>query len=122
MLGQLRGAKGGVDSPDVDSNEELLALYNQSTDTAPDTAVLKRLTEELELMKIKQESLAEKLEIFALCASGGDPGESIERISMLLKKIKDFVKTENLDMHPPPGKRMFFPVPLGHRSMAIKKH
>ncbi|XP_039163020.1 U-box domain-containing protein 13-like [Eucalyptus grandis] len=113
VLGQLRGAKGGVDSPDVDLNEELLALYNQSSDTAPDRTVLRRLAEELKLMKIKQESLAEKLEIFVLCASGGDPGESIERISMLLKKIKDFVKTENLDMGPPPGKENVLPSSSG---------
>ena len=34
-------------------------------------------------------------------ASGGDPGASIEKMSMLLKKIKDFVQTENPNMDAP---------------------
>ncbi|KAG2673500.1 hypothetical protein I3843_13G081800 [Carya illinoinensis] len=37
-----------------------------------------------------------------VAASGGDPGESIEKMSMLLKKIKDFVQTENPDLDAPP--------------------
>lgn len=46
--------------------------------------------------ELKQESLALHEMV---TASGGDPGASIEKMSMLLKKIKDFVLTEipNLD-------------------------
>ncbi|KAF8030870.1 hypothetical protein BT93_D0150 [Corymbia citriodora subsp. variegata] len=109
VLGQLRGAKREVDSPDVDSNKELFALYSESSDTALVQAVLRRLAERLEMMKkadIKQESLALHEMV---CGSGGDPGESIERISMLLKKIKDFVQTENLDMDLPPGQKNVLP-------------
>lgn len=109
VLGQFRRAKGRVDSPDVKLYEELLALYNQSSDVTSEPAVLRRLVEKLELMKIadlKQESMALHEMV---CASGGDPGESIEKISMLLKKIKDFVQTENLDMDLPTSEKNVFP-------------
>jgi len=36
-----------------------------------------------------------------VAATGGDPGESIEKMSMLLKKIKDFVQTENPNLDAP---------------------
>ncbi|KAL3750680.1 hypothetical protein ACJRO7_011641 [Eucalyptus globulus] len=113
VLGQFRRAKGRVDSPDVELYEELFGLYNQSSDTTSDPAVLRRLAEKLELMKIadlKQESLALHEMV---CASGGDPGESIERISMLLKKIKDFVQTEILDVDLPAGENNFLPSSSG---------
>ncbi|RRT50625.1 hypothetical protein B296_00013797 [Ensete ventricosum] len=44
---------------------------------------------------LMQESLALHEMVFA---SGGDPGENIEKMSMLLKKIKDFVQTQNPEM------------------------
>ncbi|XP_056165665.1 U-box domain-containing protein 13-like [Syzygium oleosum] len=121
VLGQFRGAKGGVNSSDVDLNEELLALYYQSSDTAPDQAVLRRLAEKLELMKIadiKQESLALHEMV---CASGGDPGESIVRISMLLDQIKAFVQTEKLDMVPPTGAKNVLPSSSGSSVDGNKK-
>uniref|UniRef100_A0A5B6ZWQ6 RING-type E3 ubiquitin transferase n=1 Tax=Davidia involucrata TaxID=16924 RepID=A0A5B6ZWQ6_DAVIN len=101
VLAQFRRAKGRVDAPDVELYEDLLFLYNKNNDVAADPAVLKRLAEKLQLMGIAdltQESLAlhEMVSV-----SGGDPGESIEKMSMLLKKIKDFVQTENPDMDSP---------------------
>lgn len=61
----------------------------------PDPATLKRLSEKLHLKTIndlKKESLAfHELVI----ASGGDPGESFERMSLILKKLKDCVLMEN---------------------------
>lgn len=76
--------------------EDLLSLYDKSSDAAIDSPVLRRLAEKLQLMGISdltQESLALHEMV---TASGGDPGASFEKMSMLLKKIKDFVQTENL--------------------------
>jgi hypothetical protein len=78
-----------------------LSLYNKTNDSASDLAVLRRISEKLQLMGIAdltQESLALH-EMVA--ATGGDPGESIEKMSMLLKKIKDFVQTENPNLDAP---------------------
>lgn len=50
------------------------------------------------IAELTQESLA----LHEMVAgSGGDPGESIEKMSMLLKKIKDFVQTENPNLDAP---------------------
>lgn len=96
VLAQFRRAKGRVDEPDVRLYEDMLSLYNNGSDAASDPSVLSRLAEKLQLMGIgdlTQESLALH-EMVA--ASGGDPGAHIEKMSMLLKKIKDHVQTENL--------------------------
>ncbi|CAJ1933106.1 unnamed protein product [Sphenostylis stenocarpa] len=96
VLAQFRRAKGRVDELDVRLYEDMLSLYNNSNDAATDPSVLSRLAEKLQLMGIAdltQESLALH-EMVA--SSGGDPGARIEKISMLLKKIKDYVQTENL--------------------------
>ncbi|KAK9170503.1 hypothetical protein Syun_002643 [Stephania yunnanensis] len=94
VLSQFRRAKGWVDTADAELYEDLLSIYNKSDDD-PDPAVLRRLAEKLQLTGItdlKQESLALQ-EMVA--ATSEDPGESIERMSMLLKSIKDFMQTEN---------------------------
>ena len=52
----------------------------------------------LGIADLTQESLALH-EMVA--ATGGDPGENIEKMSMLLKKIKDFVQTENPNLDAP---------------------
>ncbi|KAK0606036.1 hypothetical protein LWI29_033408 [Acer saccharum] len=98
VLAQFRRAKGRIDAPDVDLYEDLFSLYNKNNDAATDPAVLRRLAEKLQLMGIAdltQESLALH-EMVA--ATGEDPGKSIEKMSMLLKKIKEFVQTENPDL------------------------
>jgi hypothetical protein len=101
---QLKRAKERVDMPDDDFYNELLSLYNKSYDPSVEPAILERLSEKLHLMTITdltQESLA----LHEMVASGGgqDPGEHIEKMSMLLKKIKDFVQTLNPGMGPPIG-------------------
>ncbi|XP_043700886.1 U-box domain-containing protein 13-like isoform X1 [Telopea speciosissima] len=101
VLAQFRRAKGRVDAPDVELYEDLLSVYIRSSDADVDPAVLRRLAEKLQLMGIndlKQESLALHEMVVS---NAGDPGESIEKMSMLLKKIKDFVLTENPDMGAP---------------------
>lgn len=101
VLAQFRRAKGRIDSPDIELYEDLFSLYNRSNDCSADLIVLRRLVDKLQLTGISdltQESLALH-EMVA--ATGGDPEESIEKMSMVLKKIKDFVQTENPDIGPP---------------------
>ncbi|KAK2382336.1 U-box domain-containing protein [Trifolium repens] len=96
VLTQFRRAKGRVDEPDAKLFEDMSSLYNNSSDAATDPAILSRLADKLQLMGIAdltQESLALH-EMVA--ASSGDPGARIEKMSMLLKKIKDHVQIENL--------------------------
>ncbi|KAK4358866.1 hypothetical protein RND71_021095 [Anisodus tanguticus] len=95
VLSQFRRAKGRVDTPDDELHEDLLSLYSRSNDATVDQAVLRRLVDKLQLTELddlKQESLALHEMVIA---TDGDPEERIEKMSMLLKKIKDFVQTEN---------------------------
>lgn len=99
MHAQFKRAKGRVDTPDIELYEDLSSAYNSSADVDP--VVLGRLAEKLQLTSLadlKQESLALHEMVGA---SGGDPGENIEKMSRLLKKIKEFVQTENPDMGGP---------------------
>lgn len=116
VLSQFRRAKGRVDAPDVELYEELLSLYDKNNDGTIDPAVLKRLAEKLQLMGIAdltQESLA----LHEMVAStGGDPGETIEKMSMLLKKIKDFVQTENPNLGAPSKEKSPGPSQCGQAS------
>ncbi|KAL8116067.1 U-box domain-containing protein 13-like [Apium graveolens] len=101
VLAQFRRAKGRIDGPNVELFEDLLSLYNMKPDAVADSAVLRRLVDNLQLSGITdltQESLA----LHEMVAtSGSDPGESIEKMSMLLKKIKDFVQTEDPNIDSP---------------------
>lgn len=89
---QLRRAKEKPES--LDSQLDLdLALAQREKD--PDPAVLKRLSEKLELKTIgdlKKESHAfHELVI----SNGGDPGDWFPKMSSILKKLKDYVQMEN---------------------------
>ncbi|XP_044506961.1 U-box domain-containing protein 13-like [Mangifera indica] len=116
VLSQFRRAKGRVDAPDVKLYEDLLSLYNKKNDAEMDTAVIRRLAEKLQLMGIAdltQESLA----LHEMVAStGGDPGERIEKMSMLLKKIKDFVQTDNPNLDAPSREKNLSPSHFGKAS------
>lgn len=75
-------------------------LYNKNNDVSADPAVVRRVAEKLQLMgvaELTQESIA----LHEMVSASGDPGESIEKMSMLLKKIKDFVQTENPNLDSP---------------------
>ena len=101
VLAQFRRAKGRADAPDSELMDDIFALYNTSNDSSVDQNRLRRLAEKLQLIGISdltQESLALHEMV---TANGGDPGESIETMSGLLKKIKDFVQTENLETDTP---------------------
>ncbi|KAI3937899.1 hypothetical protein MKX01_027826 [Papaver californicum] len=95
VISQFKRAKVRLDTPDAELYEDVLAVYKQSNDGVTDPDVLRRLAERLQLMGISDlthESLALHEMVVA---SGGDPEESIEKMSMLLKRIKDFIQTEN---------------------------
>uniref|UniRef100_A0A1D1XU08 RING-type E3 ubiquitin transferase n=1 Tax=Anthurium amnicola TaxID=1678845 RepID=A0A1D1XU08_9ARAE len=97
---QFKRAKERIDAPDDELYNDLLSTYNKDADTDP--SILMRLAEKLQLMTIsdlKQESLS--LHEMVVASGGGDPGNNIEKMSMLLKKIKDFVQTQNPDMGTP---------------------
>ncbi|XP_074578846.1 U-box domain-containing protein 13-like [Curcuma longa] len=101
---QLKRAKERVDMADVDLHRDLLTAYNSSTNSSIDPAILQRLAEKLQLTTVsdlKQESLALHEMVVA---SDGDPGEIIEKMSSLLKKIKDFMLTQHLEMGRPTKK------------------
>ncbi|KAG6432886.1 hypothetical protein SASPL_104476 [Salvia splendens] len=95
VLAQFRRAKGRVDAPDAELYEDLMCIYNKNNDAEEDIDVLRRLVDRLQLSGIAdltQESLALHEMVGA---TGGDPEESIEKMSMLLKKVKEFVQTTN---------------------------
>ncbi|OEL14704.1 E3 ubiquitin-protein ligase SPL11, partial [Dichanthelium oligosanthes] len=93
---QFKRAKERSDSSDDDLFNDLMSVYNSSSSVDVDPDILRRLSEKLQLVTIydlNQESLT-----LHEMASGGDPGAVVERMSMLLKKIKDFVQTQDPEM------------------------
>ncbi|XP_055829474.1 U-box domain-containing protein 13-like isoform X2 [Solanum dulcamara] len=98
VLSQFQRAKGRVDTPDADLHDDLLSLYSKSNVAAVDPAVLRELVEKLQLTGIydlTQESCALHEMV---TATGEDPEERIEKMSVILRKIKDFVLTETLEI------------------------
>ncbi|KAJ3683962.1 hypothetical protein LUZ61_013126 [Rhynchospora tenuis] len=77
-------------------HHQLLSIYNKPYESNLDLEILQTLADKLHLVTIsdlKQESLA--MHEMVVSTGGNDPGESIEKMCMLLKKIKDFVQTRN---------------------------
>ncbi|CAA7017693.1 unnamed protein product [Microthlaspi erraticum] len=100
---QLRRSieKGGDTFDDDELYKDVLSLYG----TVTDSEILRRVAKKLQLMTISdltQESLA-LLEMVS--SSDGDPGESFEKMSMVLKRIKDFVQTDNPNLNDAPMKQ-----------------
>ncbi|KAJ6827287.1 protein spotted leaf 11-like [Iris pallida] len=105
---QFKRAKERVDTPDAELYSDLFSIYNKNNDGHPDPALLRRLAEKLQLLTIsdlKQESLA--LQEMVIASGGRDPGENIEKMSMLLKKIKDYLQTQNPEIGTPANPRDF---------------
>ncbi|CAM8879098.1 unnamed protein product [Rhodiola kirilowii] len=95
VLSQFKRAKGKVDTPDNELYDDIFSVYNTISDAATDAAVIKRVAEKLQLLGIAdltRESLALHEMVID---SNVDPGANIEKMSNLLKKIEDFVQTEN---------------------------
>ncbi|KAI0527664.1 hypothetical protein KFK09_003269 [Dendrobium nobile] len=101
--GQLKRAKDPVDGSDIDLYNELSSIY-KSIDSNTDPVILRRVVENLQLSNISnltQESVA--LHELVVLTGGADPEQSLERMSMLLKKMKDFVLTQNHEMENRPN-------------------
>lgn len=109
---QFRRAKGRLDSPDKQLETDFDIAMREKE---PDRAILKRLSEKLHLKTIndlKKESLAFH-EMVIL--NGGDPGDCLEGLSSLLKKLKDHVLTENSQAETSEGEK----ATIKHRSPVI---
>lgn len=95
VLAQFRRAKGRADAPDAELNDNLLSLYDSSNDASTDPALVKRVTEKLQLTKL-DDLMQESLALTEMASEGdGDSDEKIEKMCNLLRKVKDFVQTEN---------------------------
>ncbi|VVB11143.1 unnamed protein product [Arabis nemorensis] len=95
VLSQFRRAKGRVDASDDELYEDLQSLCNKSSDVDAYQPALQRVVKKLQLMEIPdlaQESVALHEMV---SSSGGDAGENIEEMAVILKLIKDFVQMEN---------------------------
>ncbi|RZC77304.1 hypothetical protein C5167_001607 [Papaver somniferum] len=101
---QFRRAKERMDSPDV---QLYMDLYSAQNEKDPDPSILKRLSEKLQLKTIndlKKESLALHEMVIS---SGGDPGDWLEEMSVLLKKLKDSVLAENTGAETSENEKVF---------------
>ncbi|CAD5170114.1 unnamed protein product [Musa acuminata subsp. malaccensis] len=97
---QFKRAKERIDTTDPELYADLSSVCHMNADARIDSPILKRLAEKLQMMTIsdlKQESLA----LHEMVDASGDPGEVIEKMSMLLKRIKDFVQTQKPEMGTP---------------------
>ncbi|PWA49318.1 U-box domain-containing protein 12 [Artemisia annua] len=122
VLAQFKRAKGKTDAPDLELSEDLSSLYNKGSDVVADPDVLKRLVEKLQLAGIN-DLTHESITLHEMVsASDGDPGETIEKMSMLLKRIKDFVVTENPNADSPPGETSAPPMSTEKRTLKIHKN
>ncbi|KAJ1297754.1 hypothetical protein BS78_01G401000 [Paspalum vaginatum] len=93
---QFKRAKERSDSSDDDLFSDLMSVYNSSGSANVDPDILRRLSEKLQLVTIYDLS-QESLTLHEM-ASGGDPGAVVEKMAMLLKKIKEFVQTQDPEM------------------------
>ncbi|XP_021897764.1 U-box domain-containing protein 14 [Carica papaya] len=109
---QFRRAKETPDSPDLQLDLDL-AIAQKERETDP--TVLRRISEKLQLRTIndlKKESLA----IHELVvASAGEAGDGVEKMSSLLRKLKDCVSVESPEGDTSEGEKIF----LRHRSPVI---
>ncbi|XP_021716169.1 U-box domain-containing protein 13-like [Chenopodium quinoa] len=105
VASQFRRAKERVDAPDAELYEDLLSLYSISSDTAMDPDVMKRVAEKLQLTRIDDLTQESVVLTEMVSATDGDADERIEKMCNLLKKIKDFVQTENPDLGTSAGEK-----------------
>lgn len=105
VIMQFKRAKERVDEPDIGLYQDLLSLYNRKggdSSAASNALVLRRCAEKLQLTQITHLT-DESLALHEMVATnGGDSGENIEKMSMILKMIKDIVQTDHsFDMDAP---------------------
>ncbi|WOK93765.1 hypothetical protein Cni_G02466 [Canna indica] len=105
---QFKRAKEQFTTTDTELYDDVSTVYHLGADAKVDCAILQRLAEKLQLTTIsdlKQESLALHEMVGS---SDGDPGEVIEKMSMMLKKIKDFVQTQKPEMGTPTNAKVLY--------------
>jgi hypothetical protein len=93
---QFKRAKERSDSCDDDLFNDLMSLYNSSSSASVDADILRWLSEKLQLVTIYDLN-HESLTLHEM-ASGGDPSGIVEKMSTLLKEIKNFVQAEDPEM------------------------
>lgn len=92
MHSQLCRAKESTDSLDLQLNRDLNWAISENH---CDPTILKRILEKLQL-KNKNDIMRESVALHEMVISGAeDPDVSVEEMSSLLKKLKDFVISEN---------------------------
>ncbi|KAA8516440.1 hypothetical protein F0562_016733 [Nyssa sinensis] len=92
---QFGRSKERTDAPNLELYEYLFSIYNQSNDVDIEPTMMRLLCEKLEVMSVEDLN-AESLALHEMvAASGRDEEESMEKMSMLLKKFEDFVLAEN---------------------------
>ncbi|KAK8952873.1 Protein spotted leaf 11 [Platanthera guangdongensis] len=99
--GQFKRAKCHTVDSDLGLYNDLRSIYNSMPDTDPD--IINRVVENLQLLNISeftQESAA--LHELVVSNGGAVPEKNLERMSMLLKKLKDYVLTQNYEAENPP--------------------
>uniref|UniRef100_A0A5B6YR50 RING-type E3 ubiquitin transferase n=1 Tax=Davidia involucrata TaxID=16924 RepID=A0A5B6YR50_DAVIN len=109
---QFKRAKRRMDSPDLQLEMDLAKAQKEKD---PDPAILKRLSEKLQLRTINdlmKESLAFHEMVIS---SGGVPGEWVEKMSYLLWKLKDCIAMENPEADASEGEKGL----IKHRSPVI---
>ncbi|KAK1313834.1 U-box domain-containing protein 12 [Acorus calamus] len=98
---QFRRAQERMDTPDI---QLLMDFSSVRTEKSTDLAVLRRLSEKLQLKSptdVKKESLALHEMVIS---NNGDPKDSIEEMSALLKKLNDWILVEKPDVDASEGK------------------
>ncbi|KAL5716996.1 U-box domain-containing protein 14 [Ranunculus cassubicifolius] len=91
---QFRRAKERIDSPDIQLQMDLVTAQK---DKEPNIDILRRISEKLQLRTItdlKKESLALHEMV---TSSQGDPGDCLEEMSSLLRKLKDSALSDKVD-------------------------
>lgn len=110
---QFKRAKGRLHLADAQLDKDLTILQEEKD---PDLEMLKKLSEKLHLRTVndlKKESLAiHELVI----SSDGDPGDVFGKMSSILKKLKNFVQTENPEVETSQDKKSII---IKHRSPVI---
>ncbi|KAH9323700.1 hypothetical protein KI387_018339, partial [Taxus chinensis] len=99
---QLKRPKGRVDAPDLKLYNDLSTILSHKNDTDIDLKILARLSKKLLLKTIadlKKESHA--LYMMVIERGDDDDSESLKQISGILRKLKEFALTENLEMNEP---------------------
>ncbi|KAE8672026.1 U-box domain-containing protein 13 [Hibiscus syriacus] len=109
---QFRRAKARPDSPDLQLEHDLAVAQKEKD---PDPAVLKRLSDKFHLRTINDLTKESVAFHELVIASGGDPGKRFEEMASLLKKLKDYVLTENPEADTSEGEKGL----MKHRSPVI---